>query len=381
MQVFVHTLDEGVWTRRSAAAPQGAQLALAFAPSAVLRKEQTWERLRALHPQARLVACTTAGGILAEGVQDELLSCTAVRFEHSHVQVACAMLDEGGDSQALGLQLARRLPVEGLRHVFVLSEGLKVNGSALAAGLVAGLPPGVAVTGGLSADGDRFQYTAVCVDGPEPHEQVVAIGFYGERLQVGYGCAGGWEPFGIERRVTRSEGNVLWELDGEPALDLYKRYLGPQAADLPASGLLFPLAIRPMEGERVPLVRTILGVDEARRTLTFAGDVPAGYKARLMKSRHESLVDGAQRAAEAANAALRDMGGGQAQLALLVSCVGRRIVMKQRVEEEVEAVREALGPRAVFTGFYSYGELSPSGTEMPCELHNQTMTVTVLAER
>jgi len=377
MQVFTHTLEDGVWTRRGEGAPLGAQLALVFAPATLLEQAQTWERLRALHPLARIVGCSTAGEIIDDDVHDGLLACIGVRFEHSTVAIASARAQEASDSHSLGRLLADRLPADGLRHVFVLSEGLHVNGSMFAQGLLSGLPAGVAATGGLAADGERFEHTVVCLDGPEPGQQAVAIGFYGERLHVGYGCAGGWEPFGIERRVTRSEGNVLWELDGEPALDLYRRYLGPQAADLPASGLLFPLAIRPMDTERAPLVRTILGMDEHNRTLTFAGDVPVGHKARLMKSRLESLVDGAQGAGEAAHGGL---GGARAQLALLVSCVGRKIVMKQRVEEEIEAVCEALGPQASIAGFYSYGELSPLNTGMPCELHNQTMTVTVLAE-
>lgn len=377
MQVFTHTLDEGVWTRRGDGAPLGAQLAFVFAPAALLERQETWDRLRALHPVARIVGCSTAGEIVDHEVDDELLACTGVRFDHSSVVVASARPEEAGDCTAFGRLLAQRLPPEGLRHVFVLSEGLTVNGSTFAQGLISGLPEGVVVTGGLAADGDRFQHTVVCLDGPQPNQQAVAVGFYGERLRVGHGCAGGWEPFGIERRVTRSEGNVVWELDGEPVLDLYRRYLGPQAAELPASGLLFPLAVRPMDSERTPLVRTILAMDDENGTLTFAGDVPMGQKARLMKSRLESLVDGAQGAGEAAHAGL---GGARAQLALLVSCVGRKLVMKQRVEEEIEAVCEALGPQATIAGFYSYGELSPLDNEMPCELHNQTMTVTVLAE-
>jgi hypothetical protein len=232
------------------------------------------------------------------------------------------------------------------------------------------------VTGGLSGDGARFERTAVCVDGPHPSEQVVAIGLYGKSLRIGCGSLGGWDPFGPERRITKSAGNVLLELDGEPALDLYKRYLGNDAAGLPASGLLFPLAIR--TGGEEPVVRTILGIDEATRSLTFAGDVPEGYRARLMKANFERLLDGASGAAKAS---LLGVGLESPDLAILISCVGRKLVLKQRIEEEVEGVRHVLGEATVLAGFYSYGEISPFTPLAPCALHNQTMTITTISER
>ena len=355
-----------------------AQLALVFSTTAMLREECTWEELRATFPHARIVACSTAGEIAGTTVYDDSIVCTGIRFEHSRVEVATVHLDEAPDSQALGALLGSRLPRTDLAHVFVLSEGLNVNGSSLVAGLVAQLPASVAVTGGLSADGSNFQCTAVCVDGPHPSRQVVAIGFYGSRLQIGYGCLGGWDSFGPERRITRAEGNVLYELDGEPALDLYKRYLGEHAANLPASGLLFPLTVRRGYDDEMPVVRTILSVDENTRSLTFAGDVPHGYRARLMRANFERLVDGAS---EAAKVTQQWISASTPELAILVSCVGRKLVLKQRIEEEVEAVRDVLGNDTVLTGFYSYGEISPFTPSARCELHNQTMTITTLSER
>jgi hypothetical protein len=239
------------------------------------------------------------------------------------------------------------------------------------------LPGHVALTGGLAADGDRFKRTVVCLDGPRPTEQVVAIGMYGSRLGVGYGSVGGWDPFGPERWVTKSEGNVLYELDGEPALDLYIKYLGEHAPRLPASGLLFPLAVRAAEGKSAAVVRTILGVDEAARTLTFAGDIPQGCRGRLMRASAERLVDGAFEAARTSMLSLQQT---PAQLALLISCVGRKLVLKQRTEEEVEAVQEVVSASATLTGFYSYGEIAPFAPGAVSELHNQTMTITTLGE-
>jgi hypothetical protein len=202
------------------------------------------------------------------------------------------------------------------------------------------------------------------------------VGFYGDRLRVGYGSLGGWDAFGPERLVTRAEGNVLYELDGRSALQLYKEYLGKHAAGLPATGLLFPLSVRTADQETA-VVRTILAVDEDAESMTFAGDIPSGSYARLMKANFNRLLDGAEGAATTCRDALP---GSDPTLAILISCVGRKLVLKQRVEDEVEAVREVLGDGPALTGFYSYGEISPFTPGAKCELHNQTMTITTISE-
>ena len=308
---------------------------------------------------------------------DDALAVTAIHFESTEVEVAHTEVGPGTASHAAGLALARQLTSKpGLRHVFVLSEGLRVNGSELVEGLQQCLPADVTVTGGLSADGDRFEETHVIgSDGPR-RDLVCAVGFYGSALRVGYGSLGGWDPFGPERLVTRSEGNVLYEIDGRSALELYELYLGKHAAGLPAAGLLFPLSVRSGE-RRTPVVRTILGIDERDQSMTFAGDIPQGAYARLMKANFNRLLDGAEGAARTSQ---QELAGSEPQLAILISCVGRKLVLKQRVEDEVEAVQDVLGTRTAMTGFYSYGEISPFAAGARCELHNQTMTVTTLSE-
>jgi len=241
--------------------------------------------------------------------------------------------------------------------------------------MVRNLPTGVEVTGGLCGDGTRFEKTLIYTNGRASSRRIAAVGLSGERLRVGFGSMGGWDAFGPDRMVTRSTGNELFELDGQSALSLYKRYLGDHAAGLPATGLLFPLTIWG-KGIPTPIVRTILAVNETTDSLTFAGDIPLGCNARLMRANIERLIDGAQGAARSCQAALRGEAG---QLGLLISCVGRKLVLKQRVEEEVEAVAEIL-PGTTLTGFYSYGEIAPFRPLAKCELHNQTMTVTTLRE-
>lgn len=353
-----------------------AQWVLVFGAPHVLSNTEALANLTAGYPGAHIVGCSTAGEILGTRVQDDTLIATAVHFDHTQVRLAKATVNGMADSYQTGAALGNELNTAGLVHVIVLSDGLNVNGTSLAGGLRDHLPATVAVTGGLAGDGDRFKQTLVCV-GPEVQEnRVVAIGFYGERLRVGYGSLGGWDSFGPERLVTRSQGNVLYELDGQPALELYKRYLGAHAGQLPSSALSFPLSLR---GEQIHdnVVRTILSVDEAQGSITFAGDVPQGAHATLMKANFDRLIDGA---AGAARAGLERLDSFAPDLAVLISCVGRKLVLKQRVEEEIESVRDVLGPQAALTGFYSYGEICPHGGVTKCELHNQTMTITTFAE-
>jgi hypothetical protein len=366
----------GQWCPALSEATFPCQLALAFGSRALIRDPLRLAEIRAATPGALVIGCSTAGEICGERVSDESLVVTGVHFEDTRLELRTAELTDAADSARIGAALARGLPSGDLAHVFVLSDGLRVNGSALVAGLSAHLPPQVTMSGGMSGDGDRFQETWVLCDGSVGQGRVALLGLYGSRLRVGCASLGGWDCFGPERVITRSEGSQLYELDGKAALTLYKQYLGEHAAGLPATGLLFPLALRSSSGGEA-VVRTILAVDERAGSLTFAGDVPRGSYARLMKANFDRLVEGAAGAARSSRSAL---GSFPTELAILISCVGRKMVLKQRIEEELEAVRRVLGPAATLAGFYSYGEISPFTPRAKCELHNQTMTITALSE-
>jgi hypothetical protein len=363
---------EAGWNPREPGQPD-SQLLLVFGAKAALTPEHLRE-LRADYPDAHFIGGSTAGEIAGTQVLDGTLVATAVRFESSRLQTVAIDLRPREDSFSAGRRLAQSLPKDGLAHVLVVSDGSHVNGSELVRGMSGVLPAGVAVTGGLAGDGADFHSTLTVSDSGASDHRIVALGLYGRHLDVGYGSLGGWDPFGPSRTITRSKGNVLYELDGQPALGLYKRYLGEQAAGLPATGLLFPLTVQAGGAE---VTRTILSVNEQDQSLTFAGDVPQGAKARLMKANFDRLVDGAHGAAEGSAQGLH---GRRPELAILISCVGRKLVLKQRVEEELEAVQDVIGAGVAMAGFYSYGEICPSAPNASCELHNQTMTITTLRE-
>jgi hypothetical protein len=367
------TLGAG-WQKRAGDLESAApQLVLLFGGRHLLETRAPLDEVRAAWPGAQVVAASTSGEITGTEVTEDALSAVAIAFEKSRVACEATSVKDASESHAAGQTLALRLVGPELVHVFVVSDGALVNGTELARGFNETLPPGVVLTGGLAGDGTRFERTVVGLDEPPAPGRIVAVGFYGKSLRTAFGSSGGWEPFGPERAVTRSEGNVLFELDGRSALQLYKDYLGDHATQLPGSALRFPLCVTP-PGAAHPVVRTILSIDDHAASMTFAGDIPAGARARFMRASYEDLIDGAARAAGQTSTLAGP------QLVICVSCVGRRIVLGQRVEEETEAVREAVGPGAVLTGFYSYGELAPADSAAACQLHNQTMTITSLRE-
>ncbi len=355
---------------------QKAQLLLIFGTREILQKAELIDEIKVTFPNSDLIGCSTAGEISATKVLDDSLVLTVINFEKTTIKGHSLKIQNSHESYRIGKELATGIDHEGLQHVFVLSDGINVNGSELVKGITECLPEGITVTGGLSGDGDGFRETVVIWNSLAENNTIALIGFYGEGLLISYASLGGWDPFGPERLVTKSDGNILYELDGKSALELYKLYLGDYAQNLPASGLLFPLIVR-LSNEDRGVVRTILSVDETTQSLIFAGDIPEGSYSRLMKANLNRLTDGA---VEAAKTAMLGLGRDNPDLAILISCIGRKMIMKQQVEEEVEGVSDIFGKETRLCGFYSYGEISPFNSKAKCELHNQTMTITLFKE-
>jgi hypothetical protein len=352
-------------------------LVLVFAAPAFFSDPALPGWLAAAFPDARRVGLSSAGEISNGGVSDDSLVVTAIRFDKVRLRIAQTDLADMGDSRAAGMRLAQELAGDDLKAVLMLSQGVNVNGSEVIAGAAACLDSGIPLTGGLAGDNGAFTRTWSLLDERVSDRMMLAIGLYGDELRFAHGSFGGWQSFGPARQATRAAGNILYELDGRPALDIYKSYLGDYAKDLPASGLLFPFALLADDHLESGLIRTLLAVDESNGSLVLAGDVPQGSYLRLMHASIEALVDGAEAAAEAAKSMSSDS---SSALGLLVSCIGRKLVMGDRVDEEVEAVGAVFGQGCTLAGFYSNGEISPYMETTECKLHNQTMTISYIFE-
>ncbi len=359
----------------TAAAPH---VVLAFWGREPLARPPFLADLRRSVPDAVLLGCSSSGDIRADGVHDASWVLTALRFEAgtTHVQLAETALGGLADSMAAGQRLAHALPPAGLRAVLVLAPGVGIDGSALVEGLTARLPHGTLIAGGLASDNGHFETTHVLGPDGLGTDRVVVLGLYGPQLRLGASSRGGWKAFGPTRKVTRCQDSLLYTLDDQPALALYKKYLGEYARDLPAAGLLFPLEILDSQGQSTGILRTILGVDEQHQSIQLAGSVNEGRYMRLMHASPDALTAGAERAAADSLA----QHGGRPALALCVSCVGRKLVMGARIDEEVLAVVDQLGDEVGVAGFYSNGEIGTLDGQAACKLHNQTMSIVLLSE-
>lgn len=377
MKIDTLNYDEEQWilTASNIDNKKDTSIVFLFGDSKILKSEQSFNLIKERYPTAQIVGASSSGNILGAEISNSPIIATAVQFEKGSIAVSKIDFSIDDDVEELSKTLIDQLPSADLKHVFVISDGLNINGSELVRGINK-TSSGFTVTGGMAGDGELFQETWVVANEPAQQYQIVAIGFYGDHFSITTGCHAGWSSFGAERIVTKSSTNVLYELDNQPALDLYKEYLGEFAKDLPHSGMRFPLNIK--EGENAgEVIRTLLGIDEESKSITFAGDIPEGYIVRLMKPDIDVLIDGSVAVADDIHII-----NSEPALGLVVSCVGRRIVMKEIVEEELEVIQDALGNNIQLTGFYSYGEIAPLQNDLlHCQLHNQTMTLTAIYEK
>lgn len=356
-------------------------LVLIFAAPEFLHNPQPIKEIASAYKKAKILGCSSAGEIFGAHIYDHSLSVVVAKFDKTKIKIAKAKVKNNEDSFSAGESITQQLLSDDLNGIFVLSDGLNINGSELVKGLNSLAPDSLVITGGLAGDGSDFKHTWTIFNGEILTDHVIAAGLYGDHIQIGHGSRGGWDIFGPLRRITRSSKNVLYELDHRPALQLYKEYLGDRADQLPASGLLYPLAIRDMSSnDQTPLVRTILGIDEKSHSLIFAGDMPTGYHAQLMRANFDRLITSANEAGETARKKMQGENKSEKPaLIISISCVGRRLLLGERTEEETESTLESFPSGSTQIGFYSYGELSPLATP-DCKLHNQTMTLTTYAE-
>jgi len=358
---------------------KGNLLVLGFGAKNLLEEDDIYTKLKESYPTGDIVLCSTSGEIYDDVVSDNTVSVVAIEFEKTKIKTVSININDVPSSFEAGKTLFNQFNEKDLAYVLIISDGGLVNGSELVRGVEKVNINKIPVTGGLAGDADKFTYTVVGCNDTPAIGNIAAVGFYGKSLKIGHGSFGGWEIFGPEKRVTRSVSNRVFEIDHKSALELYKQYLGKYANELPGSALLFPLNVR-NEDNTSSVVRTILSIDDDEQSMVFAGDVPEGSYIRFMKANFDKLIDAATLAAVNSIMQFHDAIDAKPKLALLISCVGRKLILGKRIDEEIETIKEVFGEGTLLSGFYSYGEISPLTPSAQCQLHNQTMTITTFNE-
>ncbi len=353
-------------------------LVIVFGNRYMLEDKNIYDEVKSVFKDGHIVFGSTSGNITSTSVDEESIIITAIEFEKSIYEIKTTNVlksDSEINSIEVGKKLIEQFDQNNLKHVFIISDGSYINGSQLTIGINSASSSNLLVTGALCGDAARFEKTLSSYNENPKEGEIVAIGLYGDTLEVSFATNGGWAPFGPERLVTKSEDNILYEIDYKPALDLYKTYLGSKSKELPGAALLYPLNVKSKDSNK-SIVRTILNINEEDNSMILAGDIVEGSQVQLMMTNVDSIVNAAETGAEQALKSRKN----KPELALLVSCIGRKLVLDQRVEEEVEEVIEVIGKNALVSGFYSYGEIAPFEDEKDCQLHNQTMTITLISE-
>lgn len=354
---------------------ESASLVLVFAKRKTFETYKPYENLKKIYPSAIIVSASSSGQISNNDKIEFGIVVTAIAFQKTKIKATQIDITPEGQLVNLKNKIQYELIEDDLKGLLIMSEGTFVNGSELIRELREHTNCQVPIFGGLAGDDFKFKKTIVGLNENPKIGKIVLVGFYGDSINFEFASKGGWDNFGPEREVTLSNKNVLYKIGDRYALDLYKEYLGKYANELPSSSLYFPLSLKETPDSE-SVIRTILSINEVNKSMTFAGNIPQGAYVRLMKGNLDRLIKASHDAAlQCSTHSFKTC-----QLAVLISCVGRRVVLGNRTEEEIEVVREVFGDNIIFSGFYSYGEISPSSNNLGCELYNYSMTIVKIFE-
>jgi hypothetical protein len=323
-----------------------------------------------------LVGCTTDGEISSEGFS--LGSAVLAGIATDQIDFRISVAEHlGQNSEAAGAKLARDLP-ESTRYIQLFSDGITGNGCGILRGVSSIMGNKLPISGGTAGDDGKFQKTWQFAGERILTDAAVALGFSGD-FKLGTGVRSGWTPIGLTKKVTKASGNILYELNDEPALKVFERFLGKHANKLPEIGVDYPLGLVGQWGdvgeEDYFLLRATMSVNRRDGSISFAGEIPEGAMVNLTCGDISSVLRAAK---DAAQLAITDLGNAKAVMTFCYSCMARKIVLGQRTSEEIELIRETIGPQLPVVGFYTYGEYARLRCNRPSFLHNETVTLAVI---
>ena len=325
-------------------------------------------------PDLQLIGCTADGEFSSECdyVEDSLV---LTLFVSKNINIVSGFFDNTSTdpskeySQVLSEAVSRLGQKPKLCILF--SDVLKTNGETVMEQITMLTEGKLPIVGGISADSWRFDECKQFFNNISSATISPFLLLAGE-FDFSVGMDSGWEPIGEIGTVTKSEGNVLYEINHKPALEFYRDILGENTKPT----LELPIALYDEFGSFRFMRTTFENYDRNTGAVTYLGNVPMNYKVRITMVNRESILAGAK---SSIDQAIRTFPPNELPvIALCFTCSARRVLLGTRTIEESQIVREKIGDRIKFSGFYTYGEFCPISTKLFNEFHNETFVVVLL---
>lgn len=379
-----HAAREAAVLAKAQIEQEKIDLAFVFA-SAAYNPENIIRGLRQIMPEVKTIGCSAASIITSEGAQKHSLAVLAIKSENIKYGLGISSNLNEKDPRIAGEELAKTA-LSNLkstsRDLFIMfSDGLMKNSSNFILGVEDVLGKSFPIIGAAASDDFRFSKTYQYYQNNAFTNAAVGI-LLGGVGSFGFGIKHGWRPIGKPRLITNSEGNIIKEIDNQPAINMYKDYFGEEAEELREEKLsriaiLYPLGIN-IPGEEELVLRNVLEADEDG-SLVCQGDIPVNSQVNLMLGSKDFCIEAAKQAAREAKKGLKNK---PASLIIIFDSTSRLKLLGRIASEEIHAIKETLGKNIPVVGFYGYGEIAPlkaAGYRGASYFHNETVAILAIA--
>jgi len=252
-----------------------------------------------------------------------------------------------------------------------LLSGLKSDGEKFIKGLKESATDEVKVFGGLAGDDSLFKETFVFYNNNSINNGAAVLLLDGDKFESDGISTSGWIGLGAEKKITRSEGNVVYTIDDEPAMEVYKKYLDIKDEDLPGIGVEYPLLVYRDNGTNV--LRAVLQVNKENKSLIFAGTVEEGSTVKFSSSPGFEVIEQTKK-----EISLKWKSNNTAEIIFIFSCMARHLAMGPNIEEEIKIAYQLW--QVPIAGFFTYGEIGVNYKGI-CDFHNETLALLLIKEK
>jgi hypothetical protein len=327
-------------------------------------------------PNLELIGCTTDGEIssILGCVED---SITLILFYSDTLEIMAGMgkcLSLNPLQTAIdAVGQAEEKMTNKSTFCITLAESVTVGGVSVINALKSRLGDEFPIFGGLAADQWSMKKTYQFYKREILTDTILVLLFSGNII-FSSGLASGWTPIGHKKKTTKVDHNIVYEVDQEPILDFYNRYVGGDYKRVPTE---YPLAVFPNENSEKYYIRSPYTFNEKDRSVTFFGDVPENVVVQLVSGSIEKMSMASESALKEAIEAYK---GNKPEAALVFTCSARKAILGLKVDKEYHYLQKNMPDHFPICGFYTYGEICPLENGRESYFHNGTIAVLLIGE-